>query len=173
MLEKGAPVDKSTAYVVSAVLTTIAGIAGYLFGRRNDAERTAAALLKQAEHAEQKAFAEKTYTLQIEATAAARKAAAEAERQEAARIAAMTPDQRTAFEAERNHKEIAELARIEARHVADAEYARAAAEARQADAAEEMVRETRRLRREISEVAFSNSNVLPSRYARGIPWTTF
>lgn len=154
--------DKSTTYAVSGVLTLIAGITGYFLGRRNDAERTAAALLKQVEYAEQKEASEAAYTAQIEATAQAHKNAAESARQEAMRIAALTPDQRTAFEAEREHKEAAANARIAAQREADAAYAIAAAEQRQALAAEEMVRETRRLRREVSGLTYSTPS--PSYY---------
>ena len=147
--------DKSTTYAVSGVLTILAGIAGFFLGRRNDAERTAAALERQALIAAEKAASERTYTLQIKATTQARQEAAEAERQEAARISALTPAQREAFESERKHKEEAANARIAAQREADAAYAIAAAEQRQALAAEEMVRETRRLRREIADVAYT------------------
>ena len=146
----------SDTFVLAALASVIAGVAGYLAGSRNHAERTAAAEKLQAQYAADRAaslLANKRY---IEETAAAKAKARAQERADAERLAALTPKQRQVFEEERAHDEkvAREKRELEWRLALEQQKAQALvnAESRKANAQEELLNETKRLRRDVKEL---------------------
>jgi len=142
---------KDQNILLGVVAAAVAGVVGYFVGRRNDAERTAKALLLQAHHERDIAESKRLAVESVKALAAARAVAAENDRKDAEKLAAMTPMQRQLFEEERAHDEKVarenraaqyrlDLARQTAQCLVDAERRKVAAQ-------EELLDEVQELRR--------------------------